>query len=67
MMTYDKSKVNNKYCISCHKPIGNKEYEEVNIFARFGNMLFRHKDCIGIDRECEVTGTHHCLEVANAN
>ncbi len=45
MVEYDVSKVKEKLCISCHKPIGNKPFEEVRIFARFGQILFRHKEC----------------------
>lgn len=62
-MTYDKSKVKDVICISCHKPIGDSDYEEVKIFARFGQMLFRHKDCIEVHDKVEITGKHHCLEI----
>jgi len=47
MAEYDAKKVKDKLCIHCQKPIGNKPYEEVKVFARFGQMLFKHKECNG--------------------
>lgn len=48
MTEYDVKKVKDKLCILCHKPIGDKPYEEERGFARFGMMMFTHKhkeDC----------------------
>ena len=47
MAAYDTTKVKDKLCIHCKKPIGSKPYEEVKVFARFGQMLFKHKGCKG--------------------
>jgi len=55
MAEYNVNKVKNKLCIHCHKPIGNKPYEEIRVFARFGQMLFKHKECVS-DARLTKTG-----------
>jgi hypothetical protein len=47
---YDLDKVPDKLCLICEKPIGNRDYEEVTMCARFGQMLFRHKKCTEVER-----------------
>jgi len=32
-------------CFNCDKPIGELEYREVKMLARFGQMLFEHVEC----------------------
>ena len=36
-------------CLSCNKPIGNYEWSEVSTLARFGQMLFEHKNCTEVE------------------
>ncbi len=42
---YDLDGVKYTLCLMCGEPIGDEEYIEVTIFARFGQMLFIHKRC----------------------
>jgi hypothetical protein len=42
---YDFDEVPVKECIRCNKPIGKNCYIEVKTLARFGTMLFEHKNC----------------------
>lgn len=32
-------------CLMCDKPIGDLPYDEVTGLARFGQMMFEHKNC----------------------
>jgi len=40
-----REKIKTKLCMMCDKPIGDYEWKEVAICARFGQMMFEHKDC----------------------
>lgn len=42
---YDLDKVKDVRCSFCKQPIGDEEYVEDTIFARFGTMFFIHKRC----------------------
>ncbi len=42
---YDLDKVAGVECLHCGKMIGRRPYNEVKIFARFGDMMFIHKAC----------------------
>ncbi len=62
-MSYDKSKVKYKLCIACSKPIGDHEYEEVTTFARFGQMLFKHKGCVEMYSKSSVSHKKHFIAI----
>jgi hypothetical protein len=42
---YDVNKVPAVKCLYCNDFIGSEEFIEIEIFARFGQMLFAHKRC----------------------
>lgn len=42
---YDLDKVPQVRCSRCREPIGDEEYVEDPMFARFGTMFFFHKRC----------------------
>ena len=42
---YDTAKVCDVHCLYCNKPIGDQEFVEITILARFGQMLFAHEKC----------------------
>lgn len=43
---YDLNKVPGILCSRCKQPIGNEEYVEDTMFARFGDMMFYHRRCV---------------------
>lgn len=42
---YDVSKVDDVHCFMCRQPIGDTEYREDRMLARFGQMMFLHVEC----------------------
>lgn len=42
---YDLDAVRRVLCLHCDQPIGNEDYIEVAVLARFGQMMFVHKRC----------------------
>ncbi len=42
---YDEAAVAGVECLICGKPIGDAEYVEYPVLARFGQMFFIHKAC----------------------
>lgn len=42
---YDLEAVPKVRCLHCGEPIGDEEYVEVTLLARFGQMFFLHKRC----------------------
>jgi Zn ribbon nucleic-acid-binding protein len=42
---YDEAEVPETECITCGEKIGSEPYELETVWARFGQMLFRHKRC----------------------
>lgn len=37
--------IKQKLCLSCSKPIGDNDWQEITTLKRFGQMLFEHKNC----------------------
>ena len=42
---YDIRKVPSRVCVCCGELIGKRDWEPFEVFARFGQMMFNHKEC----------------------